>query len=127
MSQCPWTTLGLKPGASPDDVKLAYRKLALRLHPDVNKHTTTEEFQRISAAYAALQQRHRSAAHVDAWEAYTHAESMAPRFHRFKPGQITAAFCAVSLIGGCVLCATPLPGDGRSGEWYYERAPRRDG
>lgn len=33
----PWSTLGVSRGASAKEVKAAYRKRALKLHPDVNK------------------------------------------------------------------------------------------
>lgn len=44
--------LGVNPGASEDDVKQAYRKLASKHHPD--KGGNTERFQEIQAAYDAI-------------------------------------------------------------------------
>jgi hypothetical protein len=51
----PYATLGLEPGASPEDVTLAYRRLAKRWHPD--RAGTRESAQRmaeINAAYELL-------------------------------------------------------------------------
>ncbi|KAJ1487836.1 hypothetical protein T484DRAFT_1785327, partial [Baffinella frigidus] len=38
-----------------EELKKAYRQLALRWHPDKNEEDTTAKFQRISNAYARLQ------------------------------------------------------------------------
>lgn len=49
----PYEALGLQTGATEDEVKKAYRKLALRLHPD--KPTgDAEKFKKIQAAYDIL-------------------------------------------------------------------------
>ena len=49
--------MGLKPGASQDEIKKAYRKKALQLHPDVNPHPQAkEQFQRLLEAYEILVQ-----------------------------------------------------------------------
>lgn len=49
----PFHVLGLRPGASPEEVRGAYRKLAMRWHPDRNPHTrgAEERFKQIKAAY----------------------------------------------------------------------------
>src|SRR5512136_2748986 len=52
-----YKTLGVDKGASLDDVKKAYRKLALKHHPDRNpsdKKRAEERFKEISEAYAVL-------------------------------------------------------------------------
>ena len=47
--------LGISKGASEEDIKKAYRKMALRFHPDKNKEADAEEkFKAIAEAYEVL-------------------------------------------------------------------------
>ncbi len=50
-----YDTLGVSKNATPDEIKRAYRELALKLHPDRNKSPdATERFKAINEAYAVL-------------------------------------------------------------------------
>ena len=52
----PYTVLGVKKDASQDDIQKAYRKLAKKLHPDLNpgNKRAEEQFKDVSAAYDLL-------------------------------------------------------------------------
>jgi len=57
MAEDYYKVLGVDKGASTDDIKKAYRKLALKHHPDRNpsdKKRSEEKFKQISEAYAVL-------------------------------------------------------------------------
>jgi DnaJ-class molecular chaperone len=52
----PYTTLGVNKSATQDDIQKAYRRLAKKLHPDLNpgNKTAEEKFKEASAAYDLL-------------------------------------------------------------------------
>jgi molecular chaperone DnaJ len=56
MAESPYDTLGVAKGASADEIKKAYRKLARRYHPDTNQgdKSAEERFKEVQAAYDVL-------------------------------------------------------------------------
>lgn len=59
----PYTVLGVTRGASEDELKRAYRKLAKKLHPDLNpgKRAVEQQFKEVTAAYDFLTDSHKRA------------------------------------------------------------------
>src|SRR5882672_4203543 len=59
-----YSILGVERGASADDIKKAYRKLAHKYHPDVSKDPQGEEkFKEVAEAYETLKNPEKRAAY----------------------------------------------------------------
>ena len=59
-----YTTLGIERDATQDEVKRAYRKLARKFHPDINKEADAEKrFKEVGEAYEVLQDTEKRAAY----------------------------------------------------------------
>ena len=62
MSKSLYDTLEISENASESEIKKAYRKLARKYHPDVNKSAEAEEkFKEINAAYEVLSDKEKKA------------------------------------------------------------------
>ena len=58
-----YNTLGIERHSTDDEIKKAYRKLALKYHPDKNKQPGAEErFKEIAEAYEVLSDTNKRAA-----------------------------------------------------------------
>ena len=84
MAKSLYETLEINEKASPDEIKKAYRKLARKYHPDVNKDPQAEDkFKEINAAYEVLSNPEKKQQYDQ------HGDSMfgGQNFHDFARGQ----------------------------------------
>jgi len=82
--------LGVARGASEDEIKKAYRKLARKYHPDVSKEANAKEkFQEVSEAYETLRDKDKRAAY-DSLGSFRPGQDFRPPpdwFDRFGAGR----------------------------------------
>jgi curved DNA-binding protein len=83
--------LGVERGASDDDIKKAYRRLARKYHPDVSKEANAKEkFQEVSEAYETLRDKEKRAAYDSLGSGFRPGQDFRPPpvwFDRFGAGR----------------------------------------
>lgn len=84
MAKSLYETLEINENASADEIKKAYRKLARKYHPDVNKDPSAEEkFKEINAAYEVLSSPEKK----QQYDQYGDSMFGGQNFHDFARGQ----------------------------------------
>jgi DnaJ-class molecular chaperone len=77
----PYATLGVKKDATQDEIQKAYRRLAKKLHPDLNpgNKIAEDKFKEVSATYDLLSDPDKRArfADQDGWSTYTNNSGFA--------------------------------------------------
>ncbi len=115
----PYSVLGLTPGASEDEIKKAYKRLAKQYHPDVtgNSPEAERKMQEINAAYDELMNKRGGYNPFESQSAYNRTNDEEPlifqavqnyiRAHRFNE--------ALTALG-------QIPQNERSARWYHLNA-----
>ncbi len=84
MAKSLYETLGINDNASSEEIKKAYRKLARKYHPDVNKdEEAIEKFKEINAAYEVLSDKKKK----DEYDMYGDQMFGGQNFHDFARNQ----------------------------------------
>ena len=84
MAKSLYETLGINENASADEIKKAYRKLARKYHPDINKEPEAQEkFKEINAAYEVLSDAEKKAQYDQVGDQMFGGQN----FHDFARGQ----------------------------------------
>jgi curved DNA-binding protein len=99
MSNSLYETLGVSEGASSDEIKKAYRRLARKYHPDINKEAGAEDkFKEINAAYEILSDEKKRAQ----YDQYGDSMFGGQNFHDFANAQGNANLDEIlrSIFGG---------------------------
>jgi len=131
----PYKVLGLSPGASDEEVKAAYRKLAKKFHPDLNpgNQRAADRMNEINAAYEQIKNPqpqdsygagYGSGAYGGAWSgAYESAGAYQSR-ESSERNEVKAArnFIRCREFAQAVNALSGVPTSERDGEWYYLHA-----
>ncbi len=116
----PYSVLGLKPDASDEEVKKAYKTLAKRYHPDVagNSPEAARKMQEINAAYDQI---------INHKESFSSQSSYGYGYGGYRaqgedePNELRAAVAYINArrFVEALNALQGIPESRRSGRWYY--------
>ena len=94
----PYKILGVSPDASDEEVKKAYRQLAKKYHPDVNKEAGAEErFKKIQNAYDTIMNMRKNGGNArEFWNQYGSQQTYANNDYQRVVSFLTL-YCAAVL------------------------------
>lgn len=114
----PYETLGLKPGASDDEVKKAYKQMAKKYHPDVtgNDPQAAKMMQEVNAAYDAIINKKNTYQSSGSNYGYGYQEQ-----EDEEPNEMKAAanYINARRYREALYALSTLPLEKRNGRWYY--------
>lgn len=118
----PYETLGVKYGASDEEIKKAYRALARKYHPDVagNSPEAAEKMREINAAYDELINHKNSSSNYNPFENSTEDDTdphMKAAYNYVYSRHFKEALNVLSSI----------PQNSRDGRWYYLSSRSKSG
>ena len=120
----PYSVLGLSPGASDEEVKKAYKRLAKKYHPDIagNSEEAARRMQEINAAYDQII-NHRS----DWQYQQQRSSSYSSAYGSDEPIEMQAAVNYINARRFMEALNTlySIPEGKRSGRWYFLICPNR--
>ena len=94
LSEC-YRLLGIPRNATLDDIKMAYRRLARKYHPDVNQDdpTATDKFRRVQEAYTMLKDADKQdlSKEIFAKNTSTRSQSVPSPAKTYSPNQATSS------------------------------------
>lgn len=106
-----YETLGIPKASNPDEIKKAYRKLALKFHPDKNPNNpaATEKFQEINHANTVLSDSVKRGIYdqygsLGLYVAEQFGEENVNTYFVLTSGWCKALFICCGVITGCYLC-----------------------
>ncbi|MBQ0071271.1 MAG: DnaJ domain-containing protein [Spirochaetales bacterium] len=119
----PYETLGLKPGATDEEVKRAYKLMAKKYHPDVtgNDPKAAEKMQEVNAAYDAIINKKSYGFGGYQNTGYSYGYNSGNATEDDEPNEMKAAanYINARRYKEALYVLSTLSGEKRNGRWYY--------